>query len=91
MARMMDSLILDNFGPFAFTKITTTQHHHHRLPRTSALKKTTSGSSVGSTSNLPQNGHSPGQQTMRINMHRNSTGTTINSNKGYGHTNGHGE
>lgn len=78
MARMMDSLILDNFGPFAFTKITTS-HHHHRLPsRASALKK----NSVGSTTNLPQtnghgstNGHSPASQTMRINMHRNSTST----------------
>lgn len=74
MARMMDSLILDNFGPFAFTKITTSHHHHHRLPsRTSALKK----NGVGSSTHLPQTGHSthstpsPSSST-RMHLHRNS-------------------
>lgn len=86
MARMMDSLILDNFGPFAFTKITTS-HHTHRVPsRATVMKKT----GLGSTSNLPQTGHghstaanSP-SQTMRINVHRNSTGTAPGGKMSYG-------
>ncbi|XP_075145520.1 katanin p60 ATPase-containing subunit A-like 1 isoform X2 [Haematobia irritans] len=36
MARMMDSLILDQYPPFAFTKITTT----HRPTKTGNIKKT---------------------------------------------------
>lgn len=35
MARMMDSLILDNFQPFSFTKITTT----HRTPKPPSQSK----------------------------------------------------
>lgn len=87
MARMMDSLILDNFGPFAFTKITTS-HQTHRMPsRQSALKKTV----AGSTSNLPSHphGHSTStginspSQTMRINMHRNSTSNVMGAKVSY--------
>lgn len=47
MAHMMDSLILDNFAPFTFTKITTT----HRSNRNSHLKKTTA---TGSIPNMQQ-------------------------------------
>lgn len=36
MARMMDSLILDQYPPFAFTKITTT----HRPTKAGNIKKT---------------------------------------------------
>uniref|UniRef100_A0A1B6CIC8 Katanin p60 ATPase-containing subunit A1 n=1 Tax=Clastoptera arizonana TaxID=38151 RepID=A0A1B6CIC8_9HEMI len=32
VARMMDSLILDSFSPFAFTKITTTHRPHNQRP-----------------------------------------------------------
>lgn len=57
MARMMDSLILDNFGPFAFTKITAT-HRPNVVSRGSGegsgLKKTPI---TASASNLP---HNPG-------------------------------
>nr|CAD7204029.1 unnamed protein product [Timema douglasi] len=37
VARMMDSLILDSFSPFTFTKITTT----HRPVKTSTLRRST--------------------------------------------------
>jgi hypothetical protein len=51
MARMMDSLILDNLAPFAFTKITTT----HRPLR--SLKKATSTTNVPlTTANNNSNG-----------------------------------
>lgn len=88
MARMMDSLILDNFGPFAFTKITTSHHTHHRLPsRASVLKKSSVGST--STSNLPQTtGHPQPAQTMRINLHRNSTSNAMGAKVAYAN---HGE
>ncbi|XP_055693355.1 katanin p60 ATPase-containing subunit A1 isoform X2 [Lutzomyia longipalpis] len=57
MARMMDSLILDNFGPFAFTKITAT---HRPTPASrgsgdGGLKKTPI---TASASNLPHNSSS---------------------------------
>ncbi|XP_012161962.1 katanin p60 ATPase-containing subunit A1 isoform X1 [Ceratitis capitata] len=55
VARMMDSLILDQYPPFAFTKITTT----HRPTRTGNVKKTEttrtttlSGLSPGSSATL---------------------------------------
>ncbi|XP_037955878.1 katanin p60 ATPase-containing subunit A-like 1 [Teleopsis dalmanni] len=55
MARMMDSLILDQYPPFAFTKITTT----HRPTRTGNIKKTEttrtttlSGLAAGSSATL---------------------------------------
>lgn len=88
MARMMDSLILDNFGPFAFTKITTS-HHTHRLPsRASNTKR----SAAGSTTHLPQTGHAttanPPSQTMRINMHRNSTSNVMGAKVAYNHHHG---
>lgn len=57
MAHMMDSLILDNFAPFAFTKITTT----HRS-RNSHLKKTTA---TGSIPNMQQS-----NQGIRLNMQK---------------------
>uniref|UniRef100_A0A1A9VH43 Katanin p60 ATPase-containing subunit A1 n=1 Tax=Glossina austeni TaxID=7395 RepID=A0A1A9VH43_GLOAU len=53
VARMMDSLILDQYPPFAFTKITTT----HRPARTGTIKKseTTRTTSIGAagSSNQP--------------------------------------
>jgi hypothetical protein len=52
MARMMDSLILDNLAPFAFTKITTT----HRPLR--SLKKATS------TTNVPTSASAAVQQNV---------------------------
>lgn len=58
MAHMMDSLILDNFAPFAFTKITTT----HRSNRNSHLKKTTA---TGSIPNMQQ-----ANQGFRMNMQK---------------------
>ncbi|XP_055852014.1 katanin p60 ATPase-containing subunit A-like 1 isoform X2 [Episyrphus balteatus] len=51
MARMMDSLILDQYPPFTFTKITTT----HRPTRTGTVKKTATTTTMGglaSSSNL---------------------------------------
>lgn len=35
MARMMDSLILENFSPYTFTKITTTHRQPHMRQGTS--------------------------------------------------------
>lgn len=51
MARMMDSLILDNISPFTYTKITTT---HRPLKTSVGLKKTTSTStpSIPQTANI---------------------------------------
>lgn len=39
MARMMDSMILDNYPPYTMTKITTS----HRGPRIPSMKKMNSG------------------------------------------------
>lgn len=46
---MMDSLILDNFPPYTFTKITTT----HRPIRTSIGSKSKLHSTSASNSNIP--------------------------------------
>lgn len=45
MARMMDSLILDNLAPIAFTKITTRCPAHN-------VKKATSSQSIPQTNNV---------------------------------------
>ncbi|KAL9887678.1 katanin p60 ATPase-containing subunit A1-like isoform 2-T2 [Glossina fuscipes fuscipes] len=52
VARMMDSLILDQYPPFAFTKITTT----HRPARTGTIKKseTTRTTSIGAAGSSNQ-------------------------------------
>lgn len=49
VARMMDSLILDQYPPFAFTKITTT----HRPSRTGNVKKTETTRTTTLTGLLP--------------------------------------
>ena len=79
MARMMDTLILDNLSPFTFTKITTT----HRPQRISAgnlangslLAATTATQSnlkkATSTANVSQ-GTLPGMasSTIRVNLQK---------------------
>lgn len=42
MARMMDSLILENFSPYTFTKITTTHRQPHMRQGTSKKGNTSS-------------------------------------------------
>lgn len=49
MARMMDSLILDNYPPYTMTKITTS----HRTQRIPSMKKMSTGASQ--QQNIPQN------------------------------------
>lgn len=49
MARMMDSLILDNYPPYTMTKITTS----HRAPRIPSMKKMNTG--VPQQQNISQN------------------------------------
>uniref|UniRef100_A0A336MBH7 Katanin p60 ATPase-containing subunit A1 n=1 Tax=Culicoides sonorensis TaxID=179676 RepID=A0A336MBH7_CULSO len=50
MARMMDSLILDNLAPIAFTKITTRHHPAHNV------KKASSSQSIPQTNNVALGG-----------------------------------
>ncbi|EAT42264.1 AAEL006182-PA [Aedes aegypti] len=78
MARMMDTLILDNLAPFAFTKITTT----HRPSRISASNGGPGGASMGvettSTSNVAAScgpGGIGGGGSIRVNLHKNKIPT----------------
>ena len=73
MARMMDSLILDNFPPFAFTKITTT-HRQARNPSmnfkraAAAAAAASAAGGGGSTPNVHQTGNLNGG--IRINLQK---------------------
>lgn len=68
MARMMDSLILDNLAPFAFTKITT----HHRARGLSGGNNENGNAVVkkaSSQSNL-QHQSGMGNSSLRMNIHK---------------------
>lgn len=68
MARMMDSLILDNLAPFAFTKITT----HHRARGLSGGNNENGNAVVkkaSSQSNL-QHQSGMGNSSLRVNIHK---------------------
>lgn len=66
MARMMDSLILDNFSPYSFTKITTT-HRPQRMA--TSVKKTTT---TGTSNNVNANNMIPQSATgIRLNIQKN--------------------
>lgn len=67
MARMMDSLILNDFPPYTFTKITTT----HRPTRTSN-GMTTSKLLAKSTANIPS-------ATANLNNNNTTNGMTVAS------------
>ncbi|XP_055906799.1 katanin p60 ATPase-containing subunit A-like 1 isoform X2 [Eupeodes corollae] len=89
MARMMDSLILDQYPPFTFTKITTT----HRPTRTGTVKKTATTTTMGglaSASNLgPVSGIRLSSQKNRLPTQvppqPRSTSFTINNSPPLGH------
>lgn len=69
MARMMDSLIMNDFPPYTFTKITTT----HRPTRTNNGISTTSKLLTKSTANISTAG-----------TNGNSNGNNANGNASYG-------
>lgn len=75
MARMMDSLILNEFPPYAFTKITTT----HRPVRTSN-GMTTTKLLAKSTANIPSstagNNNTNNNNNINSNYHQNNNGTS---------------
>ncbi|KAL1379694.1 hypothetical protein pipiens_020274, partial [Culex pipiens pipiens] len=76
MARMMDTLILDNLAPFAFTKITTT----HRPSRISATNPGAGGGPARATwlrrlRSTPVGGGGPPGSTIRVNLQKNKIPT----------------